>query len=153
MKRTLLIVSVGLVCGVAGHVAWFGVNRPPASDSLDTRLAWMQTDLGLEPDQFARIKQLHEQLEPRLLQLAAEVDRLRAEFAAFERERLEAGEVDFLKVARAAAERRTLGRECDASTSELVAEATRMMTPEQRKRYLEILAPALEDNAGNSRTF
>jgi bifunctional ADP-heptose synthase (sugar kinase/adenylyltransferase) len=112
----------------------------------------MRSDLRLEPDQFERIKALHEQFEPRLQQLAAEVARIRAEFAAFERERLEAGEVDFLQVARAAAERRSVGRECDASTIRLVTEATRVMTPEQRKRYLEILAPALED-AGHSRAF
>ena len=152
MKRTALILSLGLGVGVAGHVAWFSTHRPTVTDSLDTQLAWMRSDLGLEPDQFARIKKLHEQLEPRLLQLAAEVDRLRAEFAAFEDQRMEAGEVDFLKVARAASERRTLGRECGASTAQLVDEATRMMTPEQRKRYLEILAPALED-AGHSRAF
>lgn len=152
MKRTVLILTVGLGVGLAGHVAWFNTHRPAATGSLDTQLAWMRSDLGLEPDQFARIKALHEQLEPRLLQLAAEVDRLRAEFATFERERMEAGEVDFLKVARAAAERRTLGRECDASTTQLVNGATSVMTPEQRKRYLEILAPALED-AGHSRTF
>lgn len=152
MKRTLLILSMGLAAGLSGHLAWFRSHRPAPANTLDMQLAWMQSDLGLAPDQFARIKQLHEQLEPRLLRLAAEVDRLRAEFATFERERVEAGEVDFLQVARAAAERRTLGRECDASTSQLVAEATQMMTPEQRKRYLEILAPALED-AGNSRTF
>lgn len=152
MKRTALILSLGLAAGVAGHLAWFRAHRPTAAESLDTQLAWMQTDLGLQPDQFARIKALHERLEPRLQQLAAEVDRLRAEFASFERERVEAGEVDFLEVGRAAAERRTVGRECDASTTQLVAEAARIMTPEQRKRYLEIVAPALED-AGNRRTF
>ena len=32
------------------------------------------------------------------------------------------------------------------------AQMLRIMTPEQRKRYLEIVAPALED-AGNRRTF
>lgn len=152
MKRAALILALGLGAGVAGHVLWFNTHHPAAASSLDTQLAWMQSDLRLEPDQFERIKALHEQLEPRLLQLAAEVERIRAEFADFERERLEAGEVDFLKVARAAAERRTVGRECDASTAQLVSEATRVMTPEQRKRYLEILAPALED-AGHSRAF
>jgi capsule polysaccharide export protein KpsE/RkpR len=152
MKRVALILSLGLGVGVAGHVLWFNTHNPAASSSLDTQLAWMQSDLRLEPEQFARIKALHEQLEPRLLQLAAEVERVRAEFAAFERERLEAGEVDFLKVARAAADRRSLDRECDASTTQLVTEATSVMTPEQRKRYLEILAPALED-AGHSRAF
>jgi len=152
MKRTSLILALGLGAGVAGHVVWFNTQQATPAGSLDTQLAWMQTDLGLQPDQFARIKALHERLEPRLLQLSAEVERLRAEFASFERERIEAGEVDFLEVARAAAERRTLGRECVASTTQLVSEATREMTPEQRKRYLEILAPALED-AGHSRAF
>lgn len=152
MKRVALILSLGLGAGVAGHVLWFNAHRPAASATLDTQLAWMQSDLRLEPDQFTRIKAVHEQLEPRLLQLAAEVERIRAEFAAFERERQEAGEVDFLQVARAAADRRSLDRECGASTAQLVKAATSIMTPEQRKRYLEILAPALED-AGHSRAF
>ena len=153
MKRTILVLSLGLAAGAAAHVAWFAAHRPAPTDTLENQLAWMQSDLGLEPEQFARIKHLHEQIEPRLIELAAEVERLRGEFAAFERERMEAGEVDFLKVARAADQRRSLGRECDASTTKLVAEAAQLMTPEQRKRYLEILAPALEDDAGHSRTF
>ncbi len=152
MKRTALILTLGLAAGTLGHLGWYNAHQPASANSLETQLAWMRTDLALEPEQFDRIKVLHEQLEPRLLQLGAEVDRLRAEFAAFERERMEAGEVDFLKVARAAADSRTLGIACDASTRQLIADAGNEMTPEQRKRYLEILAPALNDPPDN-RTF
>lgn len=146
MKRTAFILSLGLATGALGHFGWFAVHRHQTVDSLETQLAWMRTDLDLQPEQFTRIKQLHEQLEPRLLELAAQVDRLRSEFAAFERERVEEGEVDFLKVAQAAADSRVLDRECDASTRQLIAAATSVMTPEQRERYLEILAPALENS-------
>jgi len=145
MKRTVLTLSLGIVAGTLGHLGWFSTQRPEPIDSLETQLAWIRADLGLAPEQFSRIKQLHEQLEPRQLHLAAEVARLRAEFAAFERERVEAGEVDFLKVARAAADSRTLDMECNVSARQLVAAAANLMTAEQRRRYLEILAPALKD--------
>jgi len=145
MKRTVLTLSLGIVAGTLGHLAWFNTQRPEPIGSLETQLAWIRADLGLAPEQFSRIKQLHEQLEPQRHRLAAEVARLRAEFAAFERERVEAGEVDFLKVARAAAASRTLDRECNASARELIAAASNLMTVEQRRRYLEILAPALKD--------
>jgi len=145
MKRTVITLSLGIIAGALAHLTWFSAQRPEPVDSLETQLAWIRADLGLAPEQFNRIKQLHEQLEPRRLHLAAEVARLRAEFAAFERERVEAGEVDFLKVARAAAASRTLDLECNASARQLIAAATHVMTEEQRRRYLEILAPALKD--------
>jgi DNA repair exonuclease SbcCD ATPase subunit len=145
MKRTLLVLSLGLVAGTTAHLGWFAAKRPEPVDSLDTQLAWIRTQLDLAPDQYRQLKQLHEQLGPRQLQLAAEVERLRAAFARFERERREAGEVDFLEVARAAADSRSLDRECDASARQLVSAATRVMTPEQRQRYLRLLAPALKD--------
>ena len=145
MKRTACILLLGLVAGALGHVGWFAARRPAPDASLETQLAWIRADLGLEPEQFNRIKQLHEQLEPRRLHLAAEVARLRAEFAAFERARVEAGEVDFLEVARAAADSRSIDLECNASARALIAAATHVMTAEQRRRYLEILAPALKD--------
>lgn len=149
MKRTLLILSLGLVGGTLAHVGWFAAKQPAPADSLETQLAWIRTHLDLAPDQYRQLKLLHEQLEPRQIQLAAEVERLRAEFARFEQERREAGEVDFLKVARAAADSRSLDRECEASARQLVTAATRVMTPEQRQRYLRLLAPALKDVAAD----
>ena len=69
--------------------------------------------------------------------------RLREEYVAFERERTTSGEVDFLEFARFVEQRRSIDRECQASTQQLVAAATGVMTPEQRERYFGLLSPAL----------
>src|ERR1051326_6553310 len=47
MKRSLLVIFGGLLCGVLAHVGWFTAHRPPAADNLAAQLAWMQESLQL----------------------------------------------------------------------------------------------------------
>ncbi len=145
MKRVVTIVAAGLVCGVIAHVAWFGARRPAGSADLDSQLAWMQQTLQLTPEQFARIKELHEQSSPRLLALATQVARMRGEFAAFERERLTTDQIDFLEFARFVEQRRAVDRECAESTRRLIFAASEVMSPRQRATYLAYLDPALKN--------
>lgn len=144
MKRVATIVAAGLGCGVLAHVAWFGAHRPKGGPDLEAQLAWMQPALQLTPEQFARIKQLHEQSSPRLLALAAQVARMRGEFAAFERERQTTGQIDFLEFARFVEQRRAIDRECAESTRRLILAASEVMSPRQRATYLAYLDPALK---------
>jgi hypothetical protein len=144
MKRARLVLAAGVAAGLFAHFGWLGLHRPAPADDLAAQLAWMQRDLRLTPVQFARIKALHEQSSPRLLALAAEVARMRGEFAAFERGRQSTGRVDFLEFARFVAQRRTIDRECAASTRRLIAASSAVMTPEQRQRYLALLGAAGE---------
>ncbi|MBI5381859.1 MAG: hypothetical protein HZA31_08165 [Opitutae bacterium] len=146
MNRTLLVLCLGLVCGLAAHAGWYALHRPAPVHDLAGQLAWMRSNLQLSEAQFARIRSLHEQSSPRLVALAMQVTRLRAEFAAFEHERKSTGEVDFLEFARFVEQRRTVDRECAESTRRLILAAADVMTPEQRQRYLALLGPALKSS-------
>jgi hypothetical protein len=144
MKRTFCIILLGLVAGLSAHVSWFSLSAPEHPGELGTQLAWMKANLHLNDAQLQRIKTLHEQSAPRLLALAAQVNGMKEELAAFERDRQTEGRVDFLEFARFVEERRRLGRECKNSTEQLVAAAAEVMNPQQRQQYLSLLGPALK---------
>jgi len=146
MKRTLLVLLLGLVCGTGAHFAWLARNNPAATDNLSAQLAWMKTNLHLSDEQLARLRVLHEQSAPRLLALAAQVASMRTELAGFERERLATGRIDFLEIARYVDQRRALDRTCLDSTRTLVAASAEVMTPPQREHYLSLLEPALKSD-------
>lgn len=150
MKHTLLIILLGIAAGVLSHVGWFISQRPCRSNNLDCQLEWMKTELKLSDEQFARIKTIHEKSSPRLLALAVQVGRMREEYDAFERERTTSGQVDFLEFAHFVEQRRAIDRECLTSTQQLVADATRVMTAQQRERYFGLLGPVLR---GEGRSF
>ena len=145
MKRTLFVVLLGLLAGLGAHIGWFSVSTPERPADLDAQLAWMKTNLRLTDIQLQRIKALHEQSAPRLLALAAQVNGMQGEMAAFERERQTEDRVDFVEFARFVEERRRLDRECALSTEKLVTAAAEVMTPQQRQQYLNLLGPALKN--------
>jgi hypothetical protein len=142
MKRPLLILFLGLLAGTAAHFAYYGYHRPGATDTLEGRLAWMKTELRLTDAQFARIKELHRASHPRLQEMARQVALMQAEFAEFERSRRTADRVDFVEFARFVQNRRELNRECIDSTRQLVLASAEVMTPEQRERYIRLVATA-----------
>ncbi len=143
MIRAFIVLFAGLAAGVLAGVVWFDAHRPAQGDNLDAQLAWMQESLQLTPAQFSRIKALHEQSSPRLVELAAQVGRMRVEFEAFERERKTVGQIDFLEFARFVEQRRAVDRECVESTHQLILAASEVMDPRQRERYLTLLDPAV----------
>jgi hypothetical protein len=147
MKRTLLVLLLGIACGTGAHFAWFAEHRPRPADDLSAQLDWMKTNLRLSDDQLVRLRALHEQSAPHLLALAAQVASMREELAAFEHERRTSGRIDFLEFARFVEQRRALDRACLDSTRTLVAASADVMTPRQREHYLSLLEPALNSRA------
>ena len=121
-----------------------------SSENLEALLVWMQSDLQLNDEQLARIKDVHEQLSPRLLTLAGQVAKMQQAFNEFEKERLSDGQVDFLQFARYVEQRRRLDRECTESTQRLISEASDVMTPKQKQQYLQLLDPALKSTGSGS---
>jgi Spy/CpxP family protein refolding chaperone len=142
MKRTLLLLLLGLTAGSAAHLLYYRWHAPADINSLDAQLAWMKTELNLTDTQYARIKELHQASGPRLRALAAQVAELQKEFAAFEESRRTNDRVDFIDFARFVEARRHVDRECQDSTRQLVAAAAEVMTPTQRQRYIQLLATA-----------
>jgi hypothetical protein len=140
MKRALCVLLLGLAVGVATHVVYFRLHRPPDPGSLDGQLAWMRSELQLSDAQYERIRELHEASSPRLRALASQVARMQAEFAAFEATRRATDSVDFIEFARFVEARRNVDRECLDSTRQLVLAAAGAMTPSQREHYLGLVA-------------
>ncbi len=126
-----------------------GRASTPASPNLDALLAWMKTDLRLTDDQLARVRSVHEQLSPHLLLLAEKVAGMQQALASFEQARTTAGRIDFLEFATYVEARRRLDQECNESTRKLIAEASGVMTPQQRQLYLQALNPAIKSTGGS----
>jgi hypothetical protein len=139
MKTILAVLALGVLGGVCAHLSWLHYRLAPMHDDLDAQLAWMQHDLNLSPDQYARIKEIHQQSNAHLISLNSRVTRMRDELAAFEQQRKTTGEVDFLEFAAYIQTRRAIDRECLQSTRELVDASTELMTAQQRNRYLQLL--------------
>lgn len=127
-----------------------GLPATHGRENLDALLAWMKTDLQLNDEQLSRVRNIHEQLSPQLVSLASKVAQMQQTFATFEQTRTSAGQVDFVEFARYVEQRRHLDRECNESTRKLIAEASDVMTPQQREQYLQLLNPALKSTAGGS---
>ena len=142
MKRTALILLLGLIVGLGTHQIYYQVHRPSGLDSLDGQLVWIKTELNLTDRQFARIKELHEASSPRLRALAADVARMQAEFAAFENTRRTSDQVDFIEFAQFVKTRRDINRLCQESTRQLVLATADVMTPQQRAQYLGLVSEA-----------
>ncbi len=142
MRHAIFIPLLGVVVGLAAHFAYFRLNEPAATDSLDGQLAWMKTELQLTDLQYARIKELHQASSPRLRAMAVQVAQLQAEFAEFEKIRRTSDRVDFLEFARFVETRRLISRECIDSTRQLVQAAAGIMTEPQRRRYIQLVAAA-----------
>lgn len=140
MNRTVLTLLLGLAVGLGTHAVYYRLHRPAGFDSLEGQLSWIKTELKLSDAQFARVKELHEASSPRLRALAAEVARMQAEFAAFENTRRTTDRVDFLEFAQFVETRRAINRQCLESTRQLVMATANVMTPEQRKHYLGMVA-------------
>jgi len=145
MKPTAWILLLGLIAGTAAHFGWLAWTTPSRMpQGTDAHLTWLRDGLGLTDAQFERIQVLHTNSAPQLKALAARVEQMRAELAAFEQTRRTEDRIDFLEFARFVEQRRRLGRECARSTERLVAATAEVLTPAQRARYFDLLEPALK---------
>lgn len=140
MNRFLLILLLGLCGGLGAHSAWYAWRSPQTHELTDAQYAWMKDSLKLTDEQYAVIKGLHEKSSPHLQTLANQVRAMRTELEAYEQERRTTGQVDFVEFARFADMRRNVDAECAASTRQLIADASKVMTPEQRRQYLALVA-------------
>ena len=142
MNRTILSLTLGLVVGLVTHFTYFRLSAPAQGNTLDGQLVWMKSELHLSDAQYARIKELHQASSPRLQAMALQVAAMKAEFTAFEKIRRTTDQVDFLEFARFVENRRHISRECLDSTRQLVLASAEVMNPQQRQRYIQLVASA-----------
>ncbi|MES1168906.1 MAG: hypothetical protein ABUL61_07015, partial [Oleiharenicola lentus] len=74
--------------------------------------------------------------------MAVQVAQLQTEFSTFEKLRRTSDQVDFLEFARFVETRREINRACLDSTRQLVLASAEVMTPQQRERYIRLVATA-----------
>lgn len=142
MNRTALILLLGFTVGLVTHFAYFHLHATAPTDTLEGQLAWMKTELQLTDAQFHQIRELHQASSPRLRAMAVQVAQMQLEFTAFEKIRRSTDRVDFLEFARFVATRRLLSQACLDSTRQLVRASAELMTPQQRERYIRLVATA-----------
>jgi len=140
MNRLLLTLALGLAVGLGTHFSYYRLHQPAPTDTLEGQLAWMRSELRLTDAQFARIKEVHQASGPRLHAIATQLAGLQAEFQAFEKTRRTSDRVDFVEFARFVEVRRHVRRESLDSTRQLVLAAAEVMNPEQRQRYIQLVA-------------
>ncbi|HXA80016.1 MAG TPA: hypothetical protein VNV14_02000 [Opitutaceae bacterium] len=119
------------------------LGAPGESDSMDRELGWMRDELKLSPVQYARIRELHETLNAELVALEKERFRVRQETAALEEERRTEGQIDFLVFAGLIKVRQDLDLQSFHSMQRLVSATATIMTPEQRRRYMDYVQAAI----------
>jgi hypothetical protein len=119
------------------------LGAPGGSDSLERELVWMRDELRLSPAQYLRIKELHATLNSELVTLEKERLRVRQETAALEEERRTEGQIDFLVFAGLIKIRQNLDLQSFNSMQRLVSATATIMTPDQRRRYLDYVQAAI----------
>jgi hypothetical protein len=119
------------------------LGAPSGADSMERELAWMRDELRLSPVQYERIRELHETLNSELVALEKERLRVRQETAALEDERRTEGQVDFLVFAGLIKVRQDIDLQSFHSMQRLVSATATIMTPEQRRRYLDYVQAAV----------
>jgi hypothetical protein len=119
------------------------LGAPGESESMNRELVWMRDELRLSPAQYARIRELHETLNSELVALEKDRIRVRQETAALEEERRTEGQIDFLVFAGLIKVRQDLDLQSFHSMQRLVSATATIMTPEQRRRYLDYVQAAI----------
>ena len=142
MNRGFVIMFLGVAAGLIAFQTWTDWRSGCNDGDLGCQLAWMREDLHLTDEQFTRVVELHARSSSRLRQLALEIARMDSEFAEFEQTRRSEGRVDFLEFARFVSERREIEAAADHSARTLIEATADVMSPQQRSRYLALVAPA-----------
>jgi hypothetical protein len=119
------------------------LGAPSEANAMDRELVWMRDELRRSPAQYARIRELHETLNSELVALEKERLRVRQETAALEEERRTEGQVDFLVFAGLIKIRQDIDLQSFHSMQRLVSATATIMTPEQRRRYLDYVQAAI----------
>ena len=135
MKRWLWLIGLALVAGVAA----FTITRRCIDHSMPDEMAWLRDEFALTPSQAAAIEQLNTAYEPicadhcqRIAQARKRLQSLTANPQTSSPDRDAANK-----------EWQSLCEECTTATRVHLEAVATQMSPEQGKRYLELVGPKL----------
>jgi Spy/CpxP family protein refolding chaperone len=101
-----------------------------AGDALP--LAWMQTEYQLSDAQMARIRTLHEQYQPKCIEMCRRIDEKNDELQQL----LAATNVITSEIKHKLAESAALRADCQTAMLQHLYEVAQVMPPDQARRYL-----------------
>lgn len=132
MKTATLCLAIALVAGLAsfGVTRWLAASSAPADE-----MAWLRKEFALTAEQAGAIERLHEAYRPVCTEHCARILEARERLAALER----TDGRDSAAYAAAAAAMTQLTRTCTESTRAHLEAVAALMSPEQGRRYLELV--------------
>lgn len=148
MRRSVLILLLGLIGAVAGYCALylFSTSRHRVLlESPAPELAWLQREFNLSSAELQRITELHEGYLPRCEEMCRRIAEKNGEI----KQALSGTEVDARVVEQKLAEAGQLRLQCQTNMLHHFIAVSRQMPPEQGRRYLAwIEERALTDSSG-----
>lgn len=136
MKRTWLILSGGLFVTVAAYaiafVAATGQQRS-VERSATPELAWLRQEFRLSDEQYAKVVALHAAYQPTCKEMCRRIDAQNARLQRL----LAATNTVTPEIEAALADTARVRAECQATMLRHVYEVSRVMSPEQGRRYLD----------------
>ncbi len=146
MKRPWLILACGIGVAVAGYLCvYFGGTATGRSLHRNTQpeLAWLKQEYQLTDDQFARVVELHVAYLPTCREMCRRIDEKNAQLKKL----LAGANMVTPEIKKALAESAQVRSDCQAAMLQHFYEVSRVMPPDQGKRYLawlqqQTLAPS-----------
>ena len=135
MKRSWLILIGGLVLGL---VAYAGIYRHATSvqrsmeQSARPELAWLKNEYHLSDAQFTDVVRLHDAYKPKCAEMCRRIDEQNAKVQQL----LAATNTVTPEIKQALADAARLRAECESAMMQHFYEVSRVMAPDQGKRYL-----------------
>jgi len=135
MKRTILIVILGLVMAGASYCGFYFLASAAQRDLMESptpELAWLRKQFNLSDTEFKRVSELHSAYRPDCEERCRRIAAKNAELKAL------LGQTNTLtpEIEKKLAEAAQLRLECQRAMLQHFIEVSRTMPPEQGKRYL-----------------
>ena len=135
VKKSWLILLGGVVAGLIGYACIY-LHATSAQRSMERsscpELAWLKTEYHLTDPQFAQVVQLHDAYRPKCAEMCRRIDDQNATI-----QKLLAGTNAVTpEITQALARASQLRVECESAMLQHFYEVSRVMPPDQGKRYL-----------------
>jgi len=135
MKHWILLFGLALVAGFAA----FAITRRCVNRPIPDEMTWLRDEFALTPTQAAVIEQLNTAYEPVCADHCQRIGAARRRLHALET----SSNPPASELAAAQAAWQALCDECTTATRAHLDAVAAQMSPEQSKRYLELVGPKL----------